>query len=157
MKKVNFLNKIKKERKLELVEPSKEICKSYLEKSNNSIKSAELLLTNKLYENSVSMSYYSMYYMLLALLFNAGIKCENHSASIILLKDIFDIDNSDIYFAKKERVDKQYYVDFNVNKQEVLDLIEKTKEFNRNLFDFISKLSNEQIKNYRNKFKEIFQ
>jgi len=112
MKKQNFLNKLKKERKLELVEPSEEICISYLKKADNCFRSAKLLLQNELCENSISMSYYSMYNSLTSLLFNVSIKSENHSASIIILKKLFGkIDLFKIIsFAKDERIDRQYYV-----------------------------------------------
>jgi len=42
------------------------------------------------------MAYYSMYYSVLALFFATGIKCENHTAAIILLREIFAIDNGDL-------------------------------------------------------------
>ncbi len=48
MKRNNFLNKLKKEEKLELVEPSEEIKDSYSDKSDNCLKSAKLLLENNL-------------------------------------------------------------------------------------------------------------
>jgi len=60
MKRNNFLNELKKEGKLGLVEPSENICGSYFEKSENCLKSAKLLLQNNLYENSIGMSYYSI-------------------------------------------------------------------------------------------------
>lgn len=88
-----FIDKLKKEEKLELVEPSEDICASYSEKSDNCLKSAKLLLQNGLFENSIGMSYYAMYNLLLALLFRAGIKCENHAGSIILLKLLFQEDD----------------------------------------------------------------
>jgi len=40
----------------------------------------------------------------LALLFKVGIKSENHTASILLLKELFGLDNSKILNAKKERM-----------------------------------------------------
>ena len=85
-----FLNKLKKEKKLELVESSEDICNSCADKSTNCLKSAKLLLQNNLYENSVRMSYYAMYNQLTALLFRTGIKCENHAGSILLLKLLFN-------------------------------------------------------------------
>lgn len=107
-----LVNKLKKEGKLEFVEPSEDVCESYSEKSLNCLKSARLLLQNNLYENSIGMSYYAMYNLLLALLFRTGIKCENHVGSILLLKLLFGED--DLYNlisdAKRERIDKQYYV-----------------------------------------------
>lgn len=152
---MNFLGKLKKQKKLELVESSEEIKQSYLEKSESNFISAKILLENKRLEESVSLAYYSMYHILLALLFKIGIKSENHSASIILLEKIFEINNSDILFAKKERVDKQYYVNFNISKEDVDDLLEKTENFNKELYDFISKLNSEKIRFYREKFKFI--
>ena len=69
-----FLNKLKKEEKLELVEQSEDICDSYSQKSADCLKSAKLLLQNNLFENSIGMSYYAMYNLLLALLFRTGEK-----------------------------------------------------------------------------------
>ena len=81
MRKSNFLNEVRNEGKLELVEPSEEICKSYLRKTDNCFKSAKLLLQNELYENSISMSYYAMYNSLLALFFRTGIKSKKKKES----------------------------------------------------------------------------
>jgi uncharacterized protein (UPF0332 family) len=86
MKRSNFLTKLHQEGKLGMVEPSEEIMNSYLKKSDSHHLSAKLLLDNDRLEETVTLTYYSMYYMLLALLFRVGIKCENHSAGIMLLK-----------------------------------------------------------------------
>ena len=153
MKKISFLAKLFDEGKLQLVNPSEEIKDSYIKKSESNLISAKILLENNKLEESVSLVYYSMYHMLTALLFKLGIKCENHSASIILLKELFSIDNSGIFFAKEERVDKQYYTDFNITKQEILEAIRIAENFNKRLLDFISKLDNQKIKEYREKFK----
>ncbi|MDP2908601.1 MAG: HEPN domain-containing protein, partial [Nanoarchaeota archaeon] len=146
MKRMNFLAKLKKEGKLKVVESSEEIKESYLAKSESNLISAKLLFENNKLEEAVYLAYYSMYNGLLALLFRVGIKSENHAASIILLRKVFDIDNSNISFAKRERVDKQYYVDFHVAKDDVEELIEKAEEFNKEILDFLSKLTNEKIK-----------
>lgn len=147
--------KIKKKGKLKIVEPSEEIKQSYLKKSESNLISAKILLENNRLEESMSLAYFSMYNMLTALLFRTGIKCENHSASITLLRKIFGIDNSNISFAKKERIDKQYYIDFHITKEDTKDTIKRAEDFNKKLFDFLSKLNNENIKNYRQKLKKI--
>lgn len=152
---MNFLAKLKKEGKLKAVELSEEVKESYLEKSDSNLICAKLLLDNDRLEEAVYLAYYSMYNSLLALLFRIGIKSENHAASIILLRKLFELDDSDISFAKKERVDKQYYVDFHVTKDEVKDLIEKAEEFNKRILDFLSKLTNERVKGYQEKFKKL--
>ncbi len=96
MKKLAFLNKLRKHGKLEIVEPSEEMKQSYALKSESNLVSSKILLENQKLEEAVGLAYYSMYHLLTALLYKAGIKSENHSASIILLKEIFDQDNFDI-------------------------------------------------------------
>jgi len=155
--KINFLIKLKLDGKLQLVEPSEEIKQSYLGKSESNLISAKILLNNNRLEESVGLAYYSMYHLLTALLFKVGIKSENHSASIILLKELFNLNNKDISEAKTERIDKQYYVDFKITKEEVQNTIRIAELFNSAIFDFISKINNEQIKHYREKFKELIE
>ncbi len=152
MKKINFLIKLRKEKKLSLIEPSEEISKSYLLKSESNLISAKILFSNNKLEESISLSYYSMYNFLLALLFRVGIKSENHQASIILLKELFNQDNSDIIFAKTERIDKQYYVNFNISKEETKKLIKIAEKFNNSLRDFLYKINNKDIREYQRKF-----
>jgi len=155
MKRMGFLARLKDEGKLEIIESSEEIKQAYLEKSESYLISAKILIKNNRLEEAVSMAYYSMYHILTALLFKTGIKCENHSASIILLSKIFDIDNSDISFAKRERIDKQYYIDFHITKEEISKMIKKAEEFDKGMSDFISKLNSEKIKGYREKFASL--
>ena len=152
MKEINFLKKIKKQGKLELVDSSEEMKRSYMIKSESNLISAKILLSNERLEESVSLAYYSMYHLLNALLIKVGIKSENHTASIILLKLLFGIDNKDIYESKKERIDKQYYIDFIITKNDVEDTIKKAERFNAKIVDFISKISNNDVKDYRKKF-----
>ena len=78
MKKINFLIKLKLDGKLQLVEPSEEIKQSYLGKSESNLISAKILLNSNRLEESVGLAYYSMYHLLTALFFKAGIKSENH-------------------------------------------------------------------------------
>jgi len=155
MKKINFLIKLREEGKLGLVEPSEEIKKSYILKSESNLTSAKILLENNKLEESIALTYYSMYHMLTALFFKAGIKCENHSASAIIMKEVFSLDNLDIVNAKSERVDKQYYTGFEIAKQEVLDAIKNAELFNSKLLDFISRINNKAIENYRKILEEL--
>ena len=97
------------------------------------------------------MAYYSMYNMIMALFFKTGIKCENHAGSIILLTELFAVDNSKIEFAKKERVDKQYYVDFKISIKEAENLILLAKEFNSALYDFIDRMTSKDVDKYRDR------
>lgn len=150
-----FLVKLAKAGKLRLVEPSNNVKQSYLEKSESNLISSKILLKNNRLEESVSLTYYSMYNLVLALLFGVGIKCVNHLAATILLKEVFGLDNSLLIQAKEERIDKQYYTDFNITKKEVEEGIASAENFNRDLRAFILSLNNEKISDYRNKFLEL--
>ncbi|MDP1694357.1 MAG: HEPN domain-containing protein [Candidatus Woesearchaeota archaeon] len=156
MKKINFLIKLKKEGKLQAVEPSEEIKEAYLKRSNESLSSAKTLLKIGNLKDAVALAYYTMYHCLLAALFKIGIKCENHAASIILLKEVFEIDNTNITKAKSERIDKQYYVDFSVNQEEANNTITIAEEFVNQMNNFIATLSLENIKKYNNKAIDLF-
>lgn len=162
MKKQDFLSKLKKANKLTIVEPSEEICSSYLEKSSNCLISAKILFKNELYENSVSEAYYAMYNSLTALLFRTGIKCENHAGSIILLRKAFErADLSNIISkAKKERIDKQYYVvsknDFEVTGKIADHMVKTTEDFLIQIKLFIGKMGSLDIVRFRENFTKFF-
>ncbi|MBU0628051.1 MAG: HEPN domain-containing protein [Nanoarchaeota archaeon] len=149
MKKISFLIKLNKEGKLQEVEPSDKIKDAYIQRSNESLSSAKTLLKVGNLKDAVALSYYSMYHCILAALFRIGIKCENHTASIILLKEVFGIDNSKIAKAKSERIDKQYYVDFTVNQEEVSNSIIIAEGFIAEVNDLIATLNEAKIKIYR--------
>jgi uncharacterized protein (UPF0332 family) len=151
MKKTSFLAKLHTEGKLGIAEPSEIMKTAYLERSNESLSSAKALFRIGNLKDSIILSYYAMYHSLLALLFRVGIKCENHAAAIVLLSELFGIDNMPISKAKSERVDKQYYVDFEVNEKEVGESIKNAEEFMAFLTDFIEKLNEEKIQGYRKK------
>lgn len=161
MKEIIFLKKLKKTRKLELVESSEEMKLSYLTKSQNCLKSARILFQNELYENSTSEAYYCIYNSLLALLFKVGIKSENHSASIILFEKLFD--NKDLakiaLWAKEERIDKQYYVEteqiIKATKESCNEMIMKAEDFLLKMKVIINELGNESIRNMRKSFEEL--
>ena len=155
MRKIQFLSRIYSGGKLKLVDPSPEIKDAYLQRADESLSSAKLLLDVGNLKDAVALAYYSMYHTLLALLFRTGIKCENHTAAIILLKEVFGIDNRSISRAKAERVDKQYYVDFEVTEEEVKESIRSAENFNQLLFDFIEKLTESRITEYKQKAEKI--
>ena len=120
-----FMKKIKREGKLELVGCSENIRESYETKCKNCIKAAMILSKERLFENSVTQSYYAIYNAVLALLFACGIKSENHTVSIALLEFAFDKPelSKRILKAKKERINKQYYL--TEDSEEVTDQIAK--------------------------------
>ena len=155
MREYTFLTELYVKKKIQIVNPSDDMKVSYLRKSESYLQSAKLLRDNKHFEEAVSLAYYSMYYSVTALFFRAGIKCENHSASILLLQEVFGVDATDISTAKRERIDKQYYVDTIATKTDVDDLIRKAESFNVKIYDLLERMTNEAITKFRNELKSI--
>ena len=149
MKNQLFLRRLVREKKLQIIEPDVDIANAYLSRALESLSSSKALLNVGNLKDSVALSYYAMYHSVLALLFRIGVKCENHTAAIILLKELFQIDNSQISHAKKERVDKQYYVDFTVTHQEVSQAIKTAEDFIAQIKRAIEKLTNVEIARIR--------
>jgi hypothetical protein len=71
------------------------------------------------------------------------------------LKEIFGIDNTSISFAKKQRIDKQYYVASAISEKEVKEMIRNAEIFNANIVSHISNLNSESISKYREEFKKL--
>ncbi len=152
MKKLSFLVKLYKKGVVKVVAPSDEIRDSYFSKSESYLDSAKILIKENKLEETVSLLYYSMYYSLLGLLFEIGIKSENHTASIELLSSVFGIDTKEIVFARKERINKQYYVDFKISKDDVGKLVKTAEDFSSKIQDYSSKLTSSKIDELRKTF-----
>lgn len=162
MKKSNFLNKLKEEEKLKLVEPSEEISKSYLIKSDKCIQVAKLAYEAGIYENSVSEAYYSIYNTVLSLFFKLGIKCENHSGAVLLIKKLVHLDNLYQIFSdfKKDRIDNQYYIPVldsePITKEKCKERISTAQKFNIELRTYSGRLTIQNIENIRKNFNLLF-
>jgi len=152
MRKIAFISKLVREGKIKLVAPSREVAESYSGKSKSSIRGAKVLLSVNLLEEATSLAYFGMYHKATSILYLVGIKCENHAATIILLKELFGIDNSAITFVKSERVDKQYYLDFSTTLEQVAELIELAESFIDRLSFFMDMGTEEEKKQYLSKF-----
>jgi uncharacterized protein (UPF0332 family) len=161
MKESGFLIRLAREGKLKLAEPSDEICKSYLRKADDCLRSGKILLDNNLHENSVSECYYAMYNTLTAALFRVGIKCENHSGSIILLHTVFGRkDLSDVIAnSKKERIDKQYYVgsgpDTKLTRGSSTAMVAAAEEFMLEMKLLINSMVKEDTVNFRKRLSDL--
>ena len=145
----DFFRKLQHEHKLMLVAPSQEISGSYLAKSDSFLDSARILREAEHPEEAVSMAYYSMYHAMTALLFRAGIRCENHAGAIMLLEELFGMDISALDDAKRMRVDTQYYVDRTITLEDVEELIRVADDFHDLIHDRIDRITGEEIARVR--------
>jgi uncharacterized protein (UPF0332 family) len=161
MKSLNFLIKLKKEGKLEIVEISKEMSTSYEKKGIECREVAKLTFNSNYFESAITQSYYSMYNNLLSLFFKCGIKCENHSASAIILRDIFN--QKELYEefskAKEERIDKQYYTPASqstpLTKEFANQTINLMTSFNPKIIALKINLNSEEINKIREKINSL--
>ena len=146
-----FLARLREERRLERGDPSPEISASYLKKSADCLKASKILFREGLYENAIGEAYFSMYDAALSLLFYCGIKCENHSAAMILLKELFKLErlSASLSFAKRERIDKQYYVADKSSalalKNSSFSLIRRSEEFILEARAYMERLTSSEI------------
>ena len=161
MKRADFLSKLRKEGKLGIVEPSDNMSKAYAIKSGYCLKSAKILFNADIYENSVSEAYYAMYNSVLSLLFKCVIKSENHFSAIILLGRLFGMEDMGkiLSKAKKERIDKQYYVteieSVQITKDAAKKIISVSEDFITSLKIYLDKLNASSVQIIRRKFEEI--
>ncbi|MDP3639993.1 MAG: HEPN domain-containing protein [Nanoarchaeota archaeon] len=155
MKETPFLQKLQNEGKLKIKAPNEVLAAAYLEKAQKTLLSAKTLLLQGDFENAISLAYYAMYHSLTALLFRIGIKCENHTAAISLLKAVFGMENTLIRKAKEERIDKQYYVSLSITREETQETISQAEEFLICLREMLARLQNEEILLYRQRAEEL--
>jgi len=125
------------------------------------LEAAKLVHNGGLYENAVGEAYYSIYNSVQSLFFKCGIKCENHSVAAILLKRLFNLEAIHKTFlkAKKERIDKQYYVTpmqiTPVTKESSQKLISIAQNFILDIDDVKNNLKNEEIERIRRDFQGV--
>jgi uncharacterized protein (UPF0332 family) len=151
----DFLRQLNKQGALQLVEPSEPLKDAYQKKSEGFLFSARLLLDNDRLEESVSLAYYSMYYSVVALLFRTGIKCENHTAAAMLLKLVFGQDPADLVKAKAERIETQYYIDADLTREDVKQMVLMAERFDGKIFDMVERMSTGDIERYRGELERI--
>mgnify|MGYP003967411019 FL=1 len=101
-----------------------------------------------------------MYDALLSLLFGVGIKCENHSGSILMLKLLFEENElfEIISNAKKERVDKQYYVmdeQDGMTREIAEELIINAENFILKVKVILKKIDSDYIKKIKKRFDKL--
>lgn len=156
MKLTDFLAKLINEKKLQIVQPSENIKNAYLKRSEESLISSKILADAGNLNDAIALTYYSMYYSVLALFYRVGLKSENHTASVLLLKGIFGMDTREIEKAKRERIDNQYYIDFHITKDELEQMIKIAESFNSDIIGFIDLLKEKEITEYRNKLVLMF-
>jgi len=144
---------------LRLIEPNKNLGVGYLKMAEEAIGTMNREKDKNL-RFSMSAGYYSIYYSLYAIMQKIGIKCEIHTCSFAFMKKfLFEFYSQDfidlIDKAFIVRKNLQYYVNKEVNKNDIKLILDKSYDFFVLSRDLFSKLSEKEIKEIRNKFQEV--
>ncbi len=151
-KKLDWCFKIKEG--LRIVEPNERLSKSYLEQAKSSLLKAERDLNEKDLLWSTVAIYYAEYYALYSFLQKIGIKCENHSCSILVIEFLLGKDKTKtINEHKEKRIDAQYYMKTD-QEPKIKVMIQEAKRFVSMFDEIISNLSKKEINEYRTLIQE---
>ena len=132
---------------IEIIEPNDNLCDTYIKKAENALKAALALKGNKEWE--ISSSYYAMYFALYAVMMKIGVKCENHTCSILTVTLLLgDEKTRTINLHKDKRIDAQYYMKLD-QELKVRTMLREAKIFVSNFDEIISRLTESEIKGYR--------
>ena len=146
---------LKKEGGLELSEPNAVMARSYLGMAEDSLKDLENVKTDIW---KATITYYSFYYSLYALMMRIGVKCEIHSCSLEfmdkLLGDLYS--KEDIEMINKAfgaRINLQYYANRPIDEKVIKETRAYVSDFLSKTKDVITNITNNQIISIRKKLK----
>lgn len=152
MEKLKWCFKIKEG--LKVVKPNLDLAKLYLNEAKASLKGAEERLNKKDYLWTTVIAYYAEYYALYSFLQRIGIKCENHSCSILAVKFLLGQEKTKIIEEhKNKRVDAQYYMKV-IDETKIKEMLREAKIFVSEFDNFVLNLTETEIINYRKKLIE---
>jgi len=134
---------------IKIVEPNGRLSKSYLEQAKSSLLKAERDLNEKDFLWSTVAIYYAEYYGLYSFLQRIGIKCENHTCSILAVGFLLGEDKIKIINEHKDkRIDAQYYMKVD-QEPKIRIMIQEAKRFVSMFDEIVSNLHENEIEGYR--------
>jgi len=136
---------------LKIAEPNERLSKSYLEQAKSSLLRAKKDFEDKDLLWTTIAIYYAEYSALYSFLQKIGVKCENHSCSILAVSLLLGTEKTKTISEHKEkRIDAQYYMKVDQeNKVEIM--LHEAQDFISNFDEIVSNISEDEIKEYRNK------
>jgi len=149
---------LKQKRSVKIEEPNALLSKAYLKKA----KSALNMLASAVEKDEVdwiaTTAYYARYFAFYALLQKCGIKSENHDCTVSLMHFLL-VDEGmteqgcyeDLLMAKELRVDTQYYVPEELDRQKLETGSKKAGTFVLEMERIIDMLTRDKIERLRNK------
>lgn len=136
---------------LKVVEPNQRLSGSYLKQAKSSLLRAEKDLKDDDLLWATVAIYYAEYYALYSFLQRIGVKCENHSCSILAVGHLLGSEKTKtINEHKGKRIDAQYYMKIG-QESKVQDMLKEAKIFISVFDDIVSNISEDEIADFREK------
>ena len=136
---------------LKIVDQNERLSKSYLEQAKSSLLRAKKDFEDKDMLWTTVAIYYAEYYALYSFLQKIGMKCENHSCSILIAGLLLGEDKTKtINEHKDKRIDAQYYMKVDQESKIKFMLIE-AQNFISSFDELVSNISDKDVKEYREK------
>lgn len=138
---------------LRITEPNERLARSYLDEAKASLERAEKNFADGDLLWTTVVIYYAEYYSLYSFLQRIGIKCENHSCSILAATLLLGEDKTKIINEHKgKRIDAQYYM--KIDKEEkVGKMLQEAKMFVSGFDELVSNMNEKEIPRYRDMLK----
>lgn len=138
---------------LRIAEPNERLAKSYLEEAKASLERADKNFADGDLLWTTVVIYYAEYYSLYSFLQRIGVKCENHSCSILAATLLLGEDKTRIINEHKgKRIDAQYYM--RIDKEEkVKVMLQEAKIFVAGFDELVSNIDEKDIVEYRDVLK----
>ncbi len=148
----------KQKRGIKLEEPNDNLCKAYIKKAKSALNMLDSAIEKDEMDWIATTAYYSRYFVLYALLQKCGIKSEIHDCTISLMHFLFaeeEIIEESLYaellLAKDLRVDTQYYVTGQIDKDKLKTDSATARNFVLKMEEVIENMTPNQITKMRQK------
>ena len=148
----------KQKRGIKLEEPNDNLCNAYIEKAKSALNMLDSAIEKEEIDWIATTAYYSRYFVLYALLQKCGIKSEIHDCTISLMHFLLVEENiveeqvyAELLLAKDLRVDTQYYVTEQIDKEKLKTDSATARSFVLNMEEVIENITETQIQKIRQK------
>ena len=148
----------KQKRGIKLEAPNDNLSKVYIKKAKSSLNILESATQKDEVDWIATTAYYARYFAFYALLQKCGIKSEIHDCTISMMKFLFVDEElveehfyNELLLAKELRVDTQYYVNEELDKEKLNKDSQTARSFVLKMEQVIESLDDKKIKSIREK------
>ncbi len=149
---------LKQKRGIKIEDPNDNLCSVYLKKAKSALNMLSSASEKDEVEWIATTAYYARYIAFYSLLQKCGIKSEIHDCTISLMRFLFIEENlieekfcNELQLAKELRVDTQYYVAEELDKEKLKTDSETARNFVLKMEEVIENLTGEKINKLREK------